>query len=286
MTSQTAPIDIYIGCTESQALIADVLAASVRRRTDSKVRFFPLHEHAIDFDMPADPNNRPGTPFSFHRFMIPEIAGFTGRALYMDCDQIVFKDVAKLAHRTIGPSGVSACDTRRKGKPKATKRSSMMLIDCERVGWRIERIVDDLDAGRYSYKSLFSLEDYDLDLPRGWNALDTYRWPLTALLHYTDKYQQPWINHTHKLGHLWMRELFHALDTGEITPARMTDAIDRQLVRPSLAYQIKHRQENLQALPATEKKRDEPFLAACAENDFNNVPGEYADHREHAAVGA
>lgn len=285
MSLQSAPIDIYIGCTESQALIARVLSASVERRTGHTVRFFPLYQHAIDFEMPANPDNRPGTPFSFHRFMIPEITGFSGRAIYMDCDQIVLKDVVKLAHRTIGASGVSACDTRRKGKPKATKRSSMMLIDCERVGWRIEQIVADLDAERYSYKSLFSLKEYNLDLPRGWNALDTYRWPRTALLHYTDKYQQPWINHTHRLGHLWMRELFHAIDAGKIEADEVQRAVDDQLVRPSLAYQVEHRIDRLSRLPETIKAEDEPFLSACRANNFNNVPGEYGVHRDAEATG-
>lgn len=277
----TNPIDIYIGCTEHQQLVADVLASSVKRRTQRQVRFFPLYKYEIDFVMPADPENRPGTPFSFARFMIPEIAGFKGRALYMDCDQIVFKDIANLADRKIGPSGVSSCDTRsRKLKKKPTRRSSMMLIDCERAGWQINQIVKDLDAGRYTYNQLFSLEAYDHDIPCRWNSLDFYLWPYTCLLHYTKKQWQPWINNVHKLAYLWLRELFHAIDSGEITQQQVHDTIDQELVRPSLAYQIKHREADVRALPEEEKKRDEPFIQACAEQQFNNVPGEYAPCRE------
>lgn len=272
-----AEIHIYIGCTEAQDLIAKVLSWSVVRRTQRTVRFYPLYAHAVDFEMPSDPQNRPGTPFSFHRFMIPEIAGYQGRAIYMDCDQIVFKDVARLYDRPMHGAPLLCCDTRHKRKPTPTKRSSMILLDCGRLDWRIRQIVRDLDAGHYSYQSLFALEGYRHTLPRAWNALDRYRWPWTALLHFTNKARQPWIHHRHTLAYLWFNELFTALDAGYITADEVRAAAEQQLVRPSLVHQIVHRVADPRALPVAVKAGDETFINACAERDFNNVPGEYRD---------
>lgn len=272
-------IHIYIGCTEAQDLIAKVLSWSVVRRTRRPVRFYPLYRHAVAFEMPADPQNRPGTPFSFHRFMIPEIAGYQGRAIYMDCDQIVFKDVARLHDRPMQGAPLLCCDTRHKRKPKPMKRSSVMLLDCGRLDWRIRRIVQELDSGQYTYQSLFVLEGYRHALPRAWNALDHYRWPWTALLHFTNKSRQPWIHHRHALGYLWFRELFSALDAGYISVHEVRDAAAQQLVRPSLVYQVKHRLADPRALPEAIKAGDAAFIEACAEHNFNNVPGEYRERR-------
>lgn len=268
-------IHIYIGCTEAQELIAKVLSWSVVRRTQRPVRFYSLYAHAVDFEMPSNRQNRPGTPFSFHRFMIPEIAGYRGRAIYMDCDQIVFKDVARLHDRPMHGAPLLCCDTRHKRKPTPMKRSSMMLLDCSRLDWQIQRIVRDLDAGYYSYQALFSLEGYRHTLPRAWNTLDRYRWPWTALLHFTNKARQPWIHHRHTLAYLWFNELFAALDAGYITTAEVREAAAKQLVRPSIVYQIMHRLTDPCALPEVVKAADEAFISACAERDFNNVPGEY-----------
>jgi hypothetical protein len=264
-------IHIYIGCTESQRLIAKVLAWSVLRRTRRPVRFYPLYEYAIAFTMPKDLANRPGTPFSFQRFMIPEIAGYQGRAIYMDSDQIVFKDIARLNDRRLGKAPL-AC---RYVKHLPSRSSSMMLLDCSALDWQIGQIVADLDQHRYSYDALFALEGYPHTLPRTWNALDSYHWPFTALLHLTNKRRQPWINHCHRLGYLWLRELFSALDAHYLSREEVEQAIDDRLIRPSLAYQIEHRLADSRALPDAIKAIDAPFIEACAANQFNNVPGEY-----------
>lgn len=276
-------IHIYIGCTAAQDLIAKVLSWSVMRRTQRTVRFHLLHVHAIDFEMPSDPQNRPGTPFSFHRFMIPEIAGYQGRAIYMDCDQIVFKDVARLYDRPMRGAPLLCCDTRHKRKPMPMKRSSMMLLDCGHLDWQIRQIVQDLNAGHYSYQSLFALEGYCHTLPRAWNALDRYRWPWTALLHFTNKARQPWIHHRHALAYLWFNELFAALDANYITSDEVHEAVEQQLVRPSLIHQALHRLADPRALPDAVKAGDAAFISACAECDFNNVPGEYRDLHARAA---
>ncbi len=46
--------------------------------------------------MPKDEPNRGRTGFSFSRFQIPKLAGYKGRALYLDADMQVFGDIAEL----------------------------------------------------------------------------------------------------------------------------------------------------------------------------------------------
>ncbi|WP_109992041.1 hypothetical protein [Salinisphaera sp. LB1] len=268
-------IQIYIGCVPEQTLVSKVLEWSVRQHTSRPVRFHHIHEHAVPFEMPTNPRNRPGTPFSFQRFMIPQIAGFTGRAFYMDCDQIVFKDIARVFDRPMHDQPVHFCDTHKGRKPRPMLRSSFMLLDCERLDWRMRQIVEDLDAERYSYQWLFSLQGYKASLPRAWNSLDRYHWPFTALLHYTGKSTQPWINHTHKLSKLWFGYLFGAVDNGYITQQEVRQAADQELVRPSIMYQLEKRVLDARQLPAEVRRADQPFIDACAQREFNNVPGEY-----------
>ena len=45
-------IEIYIGCTSAQTLVAKVLAWSVISHTDRAVRFHNLHEYDYDIAMP------------------------------------------------------------------------------------------------------------------------------------------------------------------------------------------------------------------------------------------
>ncbi|MCO6441871.1 MAG: hypothetical protein J5I81_12495 [Nitrococcus mobilis] len=277
-------IQIYIGCTPAQEVVAKVLAWSVLEHTRDPVQFHRLHECAVEFEMPRQPENRPGTPFSFQRFMIPEIAGFKGRAIYMDSDQIVFKDIAKVFERPMGGAPLLCCDTHKKNKPRPMLRSSFMLLDCARLDWKMRDIVSDLDAERYSYQSLFSLEGYDTSLPRSWNSLDQYRWPITALLHYTGKENQPWIHHHHKLARLWFGYLFSALDADFISEHEVYVSAENGLVRPSIKYQLEHRLIDPRRMPDHVKAWDDEFIDACAQREFNTVPGEYRPPSKTAAA--
>ncbi len=66
-------IKIFIGCTPAQDAVTKVLMWSVLKNTKEEVEFYPLYKYQIDFEMPKNPTNRPGTPFSYQRFMIPQM---------------------------------------------------------------------------------------------------------------------------------------------------------------------------------------------------------------------
>ena len=90
------PVRVYVGSQDAQMLAVKVLEFSIRRHTTADVVVFPLHEAKIEFPTPREVKNRPRTPFSFQRFYIPALQGQRGRAIYLDSDMQVFRDIQEL----------------------------------------------------------------------------------------------------------------------------------------------------------------------------------------------
>jgi hypothetical protein len=279
-------ISIYVGCMPSHHLPVQVLLWSVLRHTRRRVAFHRIHEHAAAFDPPRDSRNRPGTAFSFQRFMVPQLAGYRGRALYLDSDQIVFADVGGVFDRPMRGQAVLPTDTDNLWLKRPQLRSSVMLLDCSRLDWDVRRLVADLDAGRTSYSQLFSLPQYRHCLPARWNSPDRY-WPgWTALLHFSATSKPPWLHHRHPLAKLWFRYLFQALDAGHIGPSEIAESVERGFVRPSLAWQVQHRMPDPRSLPAAIRAQDQAFIALAATRAFNNTEGDFRTKEQSAQSSA
>ena len=90
------PIRVYVAATEKEMLPFKVLEYSIRKHASMTVSVFPLFKADLPIPTPKDARNLPRTSFSFHRFLIPQLAGFQGRAIYMDADMQVFRDLAGL----------------------------------------------------------------------------------------------------------------------------------------------------------------------------------------------
>ncbi len=121
--------------------------------------------------LPKDKKNRPGTGFSFNRFLIPKLAGYHGKAIYLDADMLVFDDIEKLWNVPMGEHKV-LCSVQSE-VPKGWedgrnndlgdgrywtpgRQMSVMLMDCERLDWNVDEIVRGLDDDLYSYKDLMA----------------------------------------------------------------------------------------------------------------------------------
>ncbi len=237
------PIRIYVGSQEAQMLAVQVLEYSIRRSASLPVEVFPLHHARVEYPMPRDPQNRPRTPFSFQRFFIPSLAGYRGRAIYLDSDMQVFKDI-----RSLWDLPFDGADLLAAREPGATGRKpqfSVMLLDCDELRWNLGDIVAALDRGELTYETLM----YEMALARrvhasidpSWNSLETYHEGETALLHYTDMPTQPWVSCDNKNGHLWVRDLLDAIDSGFITRAHVEEHVRTGSVRPSLLLQVDRR---------------------------------------------
>lgn len=242
-------IDIFVGADRSQLLAVSVLEHSIRRHTSAEVRVSPL----IDLGLPEPKDLRQGsrTNFSFARFCIPELKRHEGRALYLDADMQVFRDIRELWDLPFEGATVNiqegvpehAVSTKKTGAPaKRIKQCSVMLIDCARARWNVREIVAGLD-GRYTYEQLM----YDLcilpeqevryGVPFEWNSLEHYD-AQTRLIHYTDMHTQPWVDAGNPNGRLWMKEVRLMLETGALGWRDIRHEIERGYFRPSLVDEL------------------------------------------------
>jgi hypothetical protein len=240
------PMRVFCGLDESQIVAARVLEYSIRRHASRPVRFFPMLN--VPTPEPKDPKNRGRTGFSFSRFHIPKLAGYSGRALYVDADMQVFADMAQLWD--IPFDGAKVMCTRQDEPPpqwkdsswfKPGRQMSVMMLDCSRLDWRIEDIIGGLDEGRYTYEELmFKLCVVDPDeindnLPPAWNHLEHYEPGETKLLHYTVVPTQPWKNDSSPLRTLWEPEFEAARNAGVVHRDEAFQLARRGHIKPSLA---------------------------------------------------
>ena len=233
------PARIFIGSDPSQELGAKMLEYTVRKHSTITTTFDTMQN--VEVPMPKDPNNQPRTQFSFNRFVIPALAGYHGRGLYLDADMQVFSDLRELWEMPFGDATAMYAPPSNPSRPKQT---SVMLLDCDRLSWDIKNIVRDLDEGRYDYEGL--LRDMKLEpegavqdrVPTDWNSLEEYTPGKTRLLHYTDMKTQPWVSRRNPLGDLWAGALRDAIADCFVSPGEVKRAVRDGYIRPSLLRQI------------------------------------------------
>ena len=262
------PIRVYVATTEAQMLAVKVLEYSIRKHASMTVRVFPLHLAGIEIPLPEEQKNWPRTPFSFQRYLIPRLADGEGRAIYLDSDMQVFRDIRYLWTLPLNGADLLAVgDTADTGR---RPQFSVMVLDCEALDWDIGRFVEDLNCGRLSYEQLVYemavAKRISATIPATWNSLETYREGETALLHYTDMDTQPWVYADHRYGYLWVRDLIEAVDNGFVSLEGVRTHAANGWVRPSLVWQVENRHEDGALMPRKARVLDKgfrpPFFAA------------------------
>ncbi len=245
------PVRVFIGSMPDQWLAARVLEFSIRWRSAAGVEILPLYQASITIPQPKDKSNQPRTPFSFQRFLIPELCHYKGRGIYLDSDMQVFTDIRDLGHREMnGRDILSVWDT---SGSERRPQFSVMLMNCENLRWNINNIVNALDDGSLSYNELM----YDLkivdqppgELEPGWNSLEHYQPDETKLIHYTDMNQQPWLSRNNPNGHLWLEELAAARRLGFISKQELKQQVTLGHIRPSIVYQLATGNYDSQTIP-------------------------------------
>lgn len=257
----TSSVRVFVAATPAEWLPQRVLEFSIRETTSRDVVLQALYTFRREYAMPKAVRNRPRTPFSFQRFLIPEICGHEGRAIYMDADMQVFKDIEALwsvPMHSASLQTVAPASDGRKGQ------FSVMLLDCEALRWSIDEIVQQLDQGWMSYEQLM----YEMcvapsigrDIPSTWNMLERHD-SSTALLHYTDMNTQPWVSTANPLGHLWVACLRRAVDSGFISRDELQRETASGHVRPSLLAQLDLGINDPRQLGKAARKADRFFVA-------------------------
>lgn len=246
-------IRVYVGVDRSQMLAVPVLEHSIKRHTTAQVEVIPMLD--LPVPVPKDPRNSQRTGFSFSRFCIPKLAGYQGKAIYMDADMLVFRDIRELwdipfdgAKIVIQKEVKFEEDTLRKaGAPeKRKKQCAVMLLDCGNLDWDVEKIVAGMDEERYDYEELMydmcilPEEEVKYGIPFEWNSLEHYD-PETRLIHYTDVYTQPWTSCDNANGYLWFDEVRMMLRDGKLSWDQVREEIELGYLRPSLVADLKYR---------------------------------------------
>lgn len=247
------PVRVFVGSDRSQQLAVRVLAHSIRRHTQAPVEVVPM----IDLPVrePVDPRQGQRTGFSFSRFCIPKLCNYEGKAIYLDADMLVFKDIEHLWNipfdgaKVIIQEDVKHLDesTSKVGAPKTRiKQCSVMLLDCSALDWDIDRIIDGLDNEQYTYEDLMyhlcilKEDEIKYGVPFEWNSLEHYD-PSTCLIHYTDMYTQPWVSTQNKNGELWFNEVRMMLENGSLTWKEVAEEVKQGYFRPTLLRDLRHR---------------------------------------------
>jgi hypothetical protein len=180
-------IKIFVGTSKNGEDTQAEMALSYSLNFHSSV---PLDIHFMRNT--DDPQNPVGgfkdytwwTPFTNLRWAIPEVCDFKGRAIYMDVDQLNFRDINDLYTMDLH------------GAPLACRkdRTCVIVFDNEKMKEHllpISQIRERPNYGNEIYKKMCALA-CPMD-PR-WNCLDGEKRPISDIwhLHFTRMETQPW----------------------------------------------------------------------------------------------
>lgn len=230
-------IRIFIGTEPKTEIARKVLEHSIRRHTLSHIECVPMIGPAWEYPTAGI---QVGTGFSLRRWLIPEACNWTGYAIYMDADQIVFRAVDDLLEAGIKAmlNGSSAAMTYQPDKysKKPWPQSSVMVMDCNRAKahseWSKRYMLEWLRAHptKQSYADFMHaawMSPPPGSLPTEWNHLNVYDPAKTCLLHYTKEPEQPWYKPDHPLAYLWVKEFKLAYEAGVITKDEIRAAVSK-----------------------------------------------------------
>jgi hypothetical protein len=192
-------IKIYIGYDSREAVAFSVLSHSIHVRATQPVSIAPLMLSQLKGILTRERHPLQSTDFSFSRFLVPYLSGYTGWSIFMDCDMLVLDDIAKLwglrderhAVMVVKHDHVPKETTKFLGEPQSKYEkknwSSVMLFNnakCVALTPEYVNAATGLELHQFKW-----LGDDNLigALPDRWNHLVGYDRPRrdAALVHYT-----------------------------------------------------------------------------------------------------
>lgn len=239
-------IPVFIGSGEASLVERKVAIYSLRKQTqrDLDIYVFNGTHNAIERNdqapisapMSLEIKYRNVTEFSLYRYLIPQIRNHAGRAIYIDSDTICLSDIGELFETDLGENDFLA-----KRESAEIWGLSVMLIDCERCRFDLEKYCSEIDHGLYSYTDFNQMNSRFLNYHRfsiaeldpNWNQFD-FCDSQTKLIHYTNLYTQPWKARNHPFGELWFQYFREALEAGILTERDIELSILRSYVRSDI----------------------------------------------------
>lgn len=191
------PIKLFIG-TSSNGEDADIEIAyeySLRKNVSGPLEITWMRQtHDEDSIWGGWDTHHWSTPFSGYRWVIPEVCGFEGKAIYTDVDMINLHDIRDLWNTDLN---FRACGARR-GVRFGGHEFCVMVFDCSHPTWKVISRAEDqkkIPNTHWRHIDTFSgNEEQVWDLDPRWNCLDGDGKPIEEMfhLHYTNMATQPW----------------------------------------------------------------------------------------------
>lgn len=221
---------VVIGASRRQFIPAKVCEWTVRSTTKGELDIIHTYDREYGASPALKKANRTG--FSFVRFAVPELAGYEGRAIYIDSDMIVMDDLEKLFGLPFGDASVL--------RPK--NQTALLVFDCAKLThWKSTEYLRRLEAGDYRYEDLMKTlyePRLKVGIPDYWNHLDEFQKDVTKILHYTDMAKQPWVYEKNHLAELWFKRFREAYCAGFLTRDDIEFEIRAQHVGAWLRQQL------------------------------------------------
>lgn len=189
------PIRVFVGTSPADDIEAErTLRYSIEKHTSRPVEFTWMHSEHPPYWSGWDQSSW-ATPFSGYRWSVPEAAGFTGRAIYIDVDMLCLADLAELYDREI-PDGKCVLG-------RGDWRLCVSLWDCERtrkLGW-IPPIAQLKRKAGWHRTLNRSAPPFQATMGAEWNCTDgrgltsenrEFAIEEIKILHFTERRSQPW----------------------------------------------------------------------------------------------
>jgi len=176
-------INVFIGYDNKERVAYNVLSHSIIQNSTKPVAITPIALNNIKDDFVRERNNLSSTEFSFSRFIIPHLMNYQGWALFMDCDMLMFEDIAELWRLRDDKYAVQVC--KHDYTPKNEKKflgqtqtaypkknwSSFMLMNCKKCTQLTPNYVNRASGLELHQFKWLESEDLIGELPLEWNWL-------------------------------------------------------------------------------------------------------------------
>lgn len=241
-------IRIVVGTEASQYVPQKVLEYTIRKHTSEPVDIRFVTQNAAD--------RVGGTNFGFVRFMVPSVFNFEGKAIYLDADQVVLKDIKGLWNSLPTNCDVACVQNAEGefgGKPVGQhNQTSVMVMNCARLkDWdpktMFAKVVPnraELKPGEMHYRDFMMLGFMDQsrvgELDPRWNHFNMVRAD-SNLVHFSHVRSQPWKSPDHSLTVMWDGWLRAATSEGylgrvELLREIYKKHIDRHFLRSVFSF--------------------------------------------------
>jgi lipopolysaccharide biosynthesis glycosyltransferase len=181
------PLRIYVGWDSREDIAYQVCKRSLEQHSSIPLQVMPIKQDDLRTRglYWRGPDALSSTEFSFTRFLTPYLAGYTGWAVFVDCDFLFRKDIAGLldyrdptkalycVKHDYVPKETVKMDGQKQTQYPRKNWSSFMFINCghEQVQALTPDVVNS-ESGLYLHRFNWLTDDVIGSLPVTWNYLE------------------------------------------------------------------------------------------------------------------